>query len=109
MVLCFFFQGEDGIRDDLVTGVQTCALPISNPSTPIATQRHASTAAILKRSFLPARGIRTRRTRSEKVVRVCATTRGEIAVPLAKSRPVKTALPRVADADQQKAAPAIRT
>src|SRR5258708_34614062 len=29
MVLCvFFFQAEDGIRDDLVTGVQTCALPI---------------------------------------------------------------------------------
>src|SRR5207244_4547691 len=27
--LCvFFFQAEDGIRDDLVTGVQTCALPI---------------------------------------------------------------------------------
>src|SRR5438552_9348318 len=29
MFLCFFFfQAEDGIRDDLVTGVQTCALPI---------------------------------------------------------------------------------
>src|SRR5258708_24109415 len=30
-VICFlfFFQAEDGIRDDLVTGVQTCALPIS--------------------------------------------------------------------------------
>src|SRR5438552_10829862 len=26
----FFFQAEDGIRDDLVTGVQTCALPIWN-------------------------------------------------------------------------------
>ena len=26
----FFFQAEDGIRDDLVTGVQTCALPILN-------------------------------------------------------------------------------
>src|SRR5258708_4453427 len=26
----FFFQAEDGIRDDLVTGVQTCALPISH-------------------------------------------------------------------------------
>src|SRR5258708_25287333 len=26
--VCFFFQAEDGIRDDLVTGVQTCALPI---------------------------------------------------------------------------------
>src|SRR5260363_162854 len=24
----FFVQAEDGIRDDLVTGVQTCALPI---------------------------------------------------------------------------------
>ena len=23
-----FFQAEDGIRDRLVTGVQTCALPI---------------------------------------------------------------------------------
>src|SRR5258708_18481343 len=27
----FFFQAEDGIRDDLVTGVQTCALPIFQP------------------------------------------------------------------------------
>src|SRR5260370_29763105 len=26
----FFFQAEDGIRDSSVTGVQTCALPISN-------------------------------------------------------------------------------
>src|SRR5947207_4455913 len=32
MALCvflFFFQAEDGIRDHCVTGVQTCALPIS--------------------------------------------------------------------------------
>src|SRR5205823_10552608 len=28
-VCYFFFQAEDGIRDKLVTGVQTCALPIS--------------------------------------------------------------------------------
>src|SRR5688500_20317061 len=27
--ICFFFQAEDGIRDYKVTGVQTCALPIS--------------------------------------------------------------------------------
>src|SRR2546425_11788127 len=27
-VFVFFFQAEDGIRDKLVTGVQTCALPI---------------------------------------------------------------------------------
>src|SRR5437870_7843423 len=33
--LFFFFQAEDGIRDGHVTGVQTCALPISGmlPST----------------------------------------------------------------------------
>src|SRR3712207_3859201 len=30
-ILCFFFQAEDGIRDIGVTGVQTCALPISGP------------------------------------------------------------------------------
>src|SRR2546428_9259969 len=33
VVVCFlfffFFQAEDGIRDLIVTGVQTCALPIS--------------------------------------------------------------------------------
>src|SRR6201992_623394 len=35
MLRCFFFQAEDGIRDGRVTGVQTCALPISpaSPST----------------------------------------------------------------------------
>src|SRR5688500_20405883 len=37
--MCFFFQAEDGIRDYKVTGVQTCALPISSmrcSSTPSA-------------------------------------------------------------------------
>src|SRR5207248_8458774 len=29
VILFFFFQAEDGIRDRTVTGVQTCALPIS--------------------------------------------------------------------------------
>src|SRR5215217_165241 len=29
MLFFFFFQAEDGIRDIGVTGVQTCALPIS--------------------------------------------------------------------------------
>src|SRR5437764_13983745 len=31
----FFFQAEDGIRDTSVTGVQTCALPISRVQTTI--------------------------------------------------------------------------
>src|SRR2546426_6799832 len=34
VIICFFFffQAEDGIRDYKVTGVQTCALPISSMS-----------------------------------------------------------------------------
>src|SRR5437764_11341020 len=32
MIVYFFFQAEDGIRDTSVTGVQTCALPISEGS-----------------------------------------------------------------------------
>src|SRR2546430_7908448 len=32
MVVFFFFQAEDGIRDLTVTGVQTCALPILVPA-----------------------------------------------------------------------------
>src|SRR5207248_7935848 len=36
----FFFQAEDGIRDRTVTGVQTCALPIS----PAAALAHAPRA-----------------------------------------------------------------
>src|SRR3712207_9187133 len=32
MILSCFFQAEDGIRDIGVTGVQTCALPISRLS-----------------------------------------------------------------------------
>src|SRR5699024_11806482 len=31
-LICFFCQAEDGIRDRNVTGVQTCALPISKGS-----------------------------------------------------------------------------
>src|SRR5690349_24304881 len=32
--MTFFFQAEDGIRDLYVTGVQTCALPISRRPAP---------------------------------------------------------------------------
>src|SRR5437764_13133663 len=37
LFLFFFFQAEDGIRDTSVTGVQTCALPISSAAATIAT------------------------------------------------------------------------
>src|SRR5690349_23382314 len=42
-LIFFFFQAEDGIRDLYVTGVQTCALPISpNPNPSNAPRRRMS-------------------------------------------------------------------
>src|SRR2546427_7265548 len=38
----FFFQAEDGIRDLTVTGVQTCALPISHVLPTGGTARYVS-------------------------------------------------------------------
>src|SRR5690606_39475168 len=44
----FFFQAEDGIRDFHVTGVQTCALPISGFRVrPFAKAKNRSPRAIL--------------------------------------------------------------
>src|SRR5260370_11873864 len=37
----FFFQAEDGIRDSSVTGVQTCALPISYTDAQLSAFRSA--------------------------------------------------------------------
>src|SRR3989449_7614965 len=37
----FFFQAEDGIRDVAVTGVQTCALPISGSAALVSTSSFA--------------------------------------------------------------------
>src|SRR5207244_5813244 len=40
----FFFQAEDGIRDDLVTGVQTCALPICRLAAAVRSTRGSRVA-----------------------------------------------------------------
>src|SRR5256886_8865315 len=43
----FFFQAEDGIRDLTVTGVQTCALPISSTTPgPPANRRNARSSGL---------------------------------------------------------------
>src|SRR5256886_16664645 len=67
----FFFQAEDGIRDLTVTGVQTCALPISSATSPSSARwaiRIGSARAARSRSR--ARGPRTHRGRA------CASGRG---------------------------------
>src|SRR5256884_2754387 len=56
-MIFFFFQAEDGIRDVAVTGVQTCALPISVSDCRTIRQRLAPSAArtAISRSRLEAR------------------------------------------------------
>src|SRR3989339_1388884 len=43
-ILFFFFQAEDGIRDLIVTGVQTCALPIFTHARTHATKSTSASA-----------------------------------------------------------------
>src|SRR2546425_1476433 len=66
----FFFQAEDGIRDKLVTGVQTCALPICRVTT---LRRPAPSAARTDCFMSPAfpKGPGTKRGKT------CALTRSE--------------------------------
>src|SRR5215467_15357806 len=45
LAVFFFFQAEDGIRDYKVTGVQTCALPISMPGCPSDSRGRSETTS----------------------------------------------------------------
>src|SRR5438876_12188078 len=60
MIFFFFFQAEDGIRDGRVTGVQTCALPISRPVTGALTRTSCSslnwTLPVVSRTAVRVRG-----------------------------------------------------
>src|SRR2546429_1329851 len=58
LCLYFFFQAEDGIRDVAVTGVQTCALPISvrmgdlRRTTPIDTEWGMERGSVIDRYYI---------------------------------------------------------
>src|SRR2546421_574077 len=62
----FFFQAEDGIRDLIVTGVQTCALPISSASPWGRTGPRSPSCTQGTSASWPSYGTRTRTTRSEE-------------------------------------------
>src|SRR5207245_4677210 len=64
----FFFQAEDGIRDATVTGIQTCALPISG--LPFLT----SISVLWPKRFSPSLTTRTRlcgRSEERRVGKEC--------------------------------------
>src|SRR5207247_6392995 len=68
----FFFQAEDGIRDPLVTGVQTCALPIlvcPSPPDKRDASRHGSFASIRSGSRISVCGTRSEERRVGKECR----------------------------------------
>src|SRR5437763_3386126 len=53
VILFFFFQAEDGIRDTSVTGVQTCALPIFGVRFLVETGDSNGSAAVFE-CYVPA-------------------------------------------------------
>src|SRR2546427_8155980 len=66
----FFFQAEDGIRDLTVTGVQTCALPIS-ASWPSPTSATIANPSCSSRALRPWRTIRWSSARRIRVGTAC--------------------------------------
>src|SRR5688500_20363452 len=61
MLVVFFFQAEDGIRDYKVTGVQTCALPICRSPQPARTAARPSGSTRTAAPPRPGRASRIRR------------------------------------------------
>src|SRR2546425_8770499 len=88
----FFFQAEDGIRDKLVTGVQTCALPIlsQNPDQSRSHDRnrsrnlHASRARSRVEPAQARRDVLRRRSiqKARQSARLLATRRKVSRLPL---------------------------
>src|SRR5215217_3409274 len=57
-IFFFFFQAEDGIRDIGVTGVQTCALPITRGSVALARRTEPTAAMNATEGLSPSRSVR---------------------------------------------------
>src|SRR5438105_13811851 len=66
-----FFQAEDGIRGPLVTGVQTCALPISSAVVAADTRKFRSGAADLGGDRVRYPSFRSEERRVGKECRSC--------------------------------------
>src|SRR5690348_18456418 len=70
--MTFFFQAEDGIRDGRVTGVQTCALPISTGTfSPGRTRSVSPTAIVSMGTSISVPSARTRRSEERRVGKEC--------------------------------------
>src|SRR5229473_3696543 len=84
MVYFFFFQAEDGIRAKLVTGVQTCALPISRAAARVTAPENSSERALLWSGARRGRGRRSAPRRLPRLSdggRIGTGARGRAALP----------------------------
>src|SRR5436309_12779954 len=75
----FFFQAEDGIRAFHVTGVQTCALPISRNRALAAFARHSQTPCKRSQSAIASAivaGVGTLRSEERRVGKESSARRG---------------------------------
>src|SRR2546430_7652228 len=74
LIIFFFFQAEDGIRDLTVTGVQTCALPISDGGETvrlvITVLRQTETVSLPGIGVVRARGVEEREKVGGELVEV---------------------------------------
>src|SRR5207248_6238220 len=86
IVFFFFFQAEDGIRDRTVTGVQTCALPIS-----VSRTCSVSHATSTRRCSTCSRRRPSRRTNRERT-RLWATCTGRNATSTRRGRNTRGAI-----------------
>src|SRR5205807_2922089 len=71
VVFFFFFQAEDGIRDYKVTGVQTCALPISTEIRNAAEIAQGANAAATTSSAASSRSCPSGRSEERRVGKEC--------------------------------------
>src|SRR5699024_11337490 len=92
----FFFQAEDGIRDRNVTGVQTCALPIST-TTPSVMTTSGTIAADAAPSQTCARRVRSAANwvsaaaaRGRTMMSAKASTNGAYSTEATNSEPTKS-------------------
>src|SRR6266550_6439888 len=88
IVYFFFFQAEAGIRDVAVTGVQTCALPISRagagggPPRPGGGRGRSGTQGAFGRpGGRPSRGRKSKKQRRQEFDNMQAPTIGGVQVP----------------------------
>src|SRR2546425_4611946 len=75
----FFFQAEDGIRDKLVTGVQTCALPIWSAEAIESLRPGEQECGFVRERWVPI----------NRLTRRCRSTSGAHRLPLSTRSPLR--------------------